>query len=42
MHLYNKILRRDYSAIPYKTRMNKEEVWEFAERILNELGSKLY
>jgi menaquinone-dependent protoporphyrinogen oxidase len=42
MHLYNKILGRDYPDIPYKTRMNKEEVWDFAGIILSKLGGKLY
>lgn len=42
MHFYNKMLGRDYSAIPYKTRMNKEEVWDFTERILNRLEGKLH
>ncbi len=37
MYFYNKILRGDYSAVPYKTRMNKEEAWEFAERIMNKV-----
>jgi len=38
MHFYNRILKRNISGLPYKTRMNKEEVWDFAERILNKLG----
>ncbi|MCL0086193.1 flavodoxin domain-containing protein [Thermodesulfovibrionales bacterium] len=42
MHFYNKMLKRDYSAIPYKTKMNKEEVWAFAERILNKLDGKVF
>ena len=42
MHFYNKMLKRDYSTIPYKTKMNKEEVWAFAERILNKLDGKVF
>ena len=42
MHFYNQILKRDISSVPYKTKMNKEEVWEFAERILNKLSGKFY
>jgi len=42
MHFYNKILGRNYSAVPYRSKMNKEEVWEFAERIINKLEGKVY
>ena len=37
MYFYNKILKRNYSTIPYITKMNKEEVWAFAEKILSKL-----
>jgi menaquinone-dependent protoporphyrinogen oxidase len=39
---YNKMLKRNYTTVPYKTKMNKEEVWKFAERILNKLSGKFY
>jgi len=42
MHFYNKMLKRDYSAVPYKTKMNKEEVWDFAERIARKLAGNIY
>jgi len=38
MYFYNKILKRNYSKVPYKTKMNKEEVWAFAEKILSKLA----
>ena len=37
MYFYNKVLHRDYAKVPYKTKMNKEEVWAFAEKILSRL-----
>ncbi|MCD6570326.1 MAG: hypothetical protein J7L53_06455 [Deltaproteobacteria bacterium] len=42
MLFYNKMLKRNYTAVPYRTKMNKEEVWTFAERILNKLEGKFY
>jgi len=39
MYFYNKVLKRNYSEVPYKTKMNKEEVWAFAEKILSKLQS---
>ncbi len=42
MHFYNRILHRNYSTPPYRTMMNKQEVWEFAERIINKLEGKIY
>lgn len=42
MHFYNKMLKRDYSAVPYRTKMNKEEVWAFVERSLNKLAGNTY
>lgn len=41
MHFYNKILHRSYTEVPYKTKMNKEEVWNFAEKILSRLKGEL-
>lgn len=41
MHFYNKILHRNYTEVPYRTKMNKEEVWAFAEKILFRLKGKL-
>ncbi|KPJ66785.1 MAG: hypothetical protein AMJ45_03570, partial [Syntrophobacter sp. DG_60] len=41
MHFYNKILYRNYTEVPYRTKMNKEEVWAFAEKILFRLKGKL-
>ena len=34
MHFYNKILKRDIDEVPYRTLMNKPEVWKFVEKIL--------
>ncbi|MGP8330245.1 MAG: hypothetical protein ACT6FF_08010 [Methanosarcinaceae archaeon] len=31
MLFYNKILKQDYATVPYRTKMNKEEVWRFKE-----------
>ena len=42
MHFYNQILKRDISSVPYRTKMNKEEGWKFAERILKKLSGKFY
>lgn len=41
MIFYNKMLKRNYTSIPYRTMMNKEEVWAFAEKILNRLAGKM-
>jgi len=38
MWFYNKMLKRNYSKVPHKTKMNKEEVWAFAEKILSKLN----
>jgi len=42
MIFYNKILRRDYTSVPYRTNMNKEEAWNFAEKIREKLAGKIY
>jgi menaquinone-dependent protoporphyrinogen oxidase len=42
MHFYNQMLKRNYSQVPYKTKMSKEEVWAFAEKLLNKLAGNLY
>jgi menaquinone-dependent protoporphyrinogen IX oxidase len=42
MHFYNQILKKNVSDVPYKTKMNKEEVWDFAERIMNKLVGRIY
>jgi len=34
---YGQILRRDLPEVPYKTMMNKPEVWEFVEKVLARL-----
>ncbi len=42
MHFYNQILHRNYSTPPYRTMMNKQEAWEFAEQILKKLKGERY
>ncbi len=34
MSFYNKILKRDIKELPFHTKMNKLEVWQFAEKII--------
>jgi len=34
LSFYNKVLRRQVDKVPYKTMLNKQEVWIFAEKIL--------
>jgi len=34
MHFYTKILNRDIEQVPYRTLMNKAEVWDFVEKTL--------
>ncbi|WP_155322531.1 flavodoxin domain-containing protein [Desulfosarcina ovata] len=34
MHFYTKILKRDVDDVPYRTLMNKAEVWEFVEKTM--------
>lgn len=41
MHFYNKILKRNITQVPYITKMNKAEVWEFVERVLARLEGRL-
>ena len=40
MILYNKILKRNLTEVPYRTLMNKPEVWEFVEKALSRLKGK--
>ena len=42
MYFYNKILKKGYPAVPYKTKMNKEEAWDFAAKILSKLAGNIY
>ena len=37
MHFYTRILKRDIDEVPYRTLMNKPEVWKFVEKILARL-----
>jgi menaquinone-dependent protoporphyrinogen IX oxidase len=37
MAFYNKILKRNLTEVPYRTMMNKSEVWEFVEKVLARL-----
>lgn len=37
MYFYTKILNRDMTSVPYRTLMNKSEVWDFAEKVLARL-----
>ena len=37
LHFYNVMLKRNYQTVPFKTMMNKEEAWVFAERLLHKL-----
>lgn len=34
MFFYNKILKRNLTAVPYVTHMNKEAVWAYAEKVV--------
>ncbi len=40
MHFYTKILKRDVSDVPFRTCMNKQEVWEFVEKTLTRLEGR--
>ena len=40
MHFYTNILKRDLDEVPYRTLMNKAEVWEFTEKILTRLEGR--
>jgi hypothetical protein len=40
MYFYTKILKRDMNAVPYRTSMNKAEVWEFVEKTLARLEGR--
>jgi len=37
MLFYNKIFHRNYTEVPYTTKMDKQEVWTFVEHILSRL-----
>lgn len=38
MTFYNEILKRDVKEVPYRSLMNKGEVWSFVERVLARIG----
>ena len=38
---YNKILKRNLTEVPYRTLMNKPEIWEFVEKALSRLEGKI-
>jgi menaquinone-dependent protoporphyrinogen IX oxidase len=40
MHFYTKILKRDMDQVPFRTLMNKAEVWEFVEKTLARLKGR--
>ena len=40
MHFYTKILKRDISEVPFRTLMNKSEVWTFIEKVLSRLEGR--
>ena len=40
MHFYTKILKRNISEVPFRTAMNKPEVWEFVEKTLARLEGR--
>ncbi|HDD45062.1 MAG TPA: hypothetical protein ENG63_09440 [Candidatus Desulfofervidus auxilii] len=40
LYFYNKILKKNYTSVPYRTMMQKQEVWEFIERLINKLVYK--
>ena len=41
MTFYNKILKRNLTGVPYRTLMNKTEVWNFVEKALSRLEGKI-
>lgn len=41
LNFYTKALKRDCTEVPYRTAMNKAEVWEFVEKALARLEGKL-
>ena len=40
MIFYSKILKRNLTEVPYRTLMNKPEVWEFVEKALSRLEKR--
>ncbi|WP_419657449.1 flavodoxin domain-containing protein [Desulfosarcina variabilis] len=40
MHFYTKILNRDVHEVPYRTLMNKAEVWKFVEKTMARIEGK--
>lgn len=40
MHFYTKILKRDITEVPFRTLMNKSEVWAFTEKVLSRLEGR--
>jgi menaquinone-dependent protoporphyrinogen IX oxidase len=40
MFFYTKILKRDISEVPFRTAMNKPEVWEFVEKTMARLEGR--
>ncbi|MBW2010969.1 MAG: hypothetical protein JRI32_04810 [Deltaproteobacteria bacterium] len=37
MHFYTRILKRDITEVPYRTLMDKRQVWDFTEKVLHRL-----
>ncbi len=40
MHFYTKILKRDIHQVPFRTMMNKQEVWEFVDKTMARLEGR--
>lgn len=40
MHFYTNILKRDISEVPFRTTMNKQQVWEFVEKTMVRLEGR--
>jgi menaquinone-dependent protoporphyrinogen IX oxidase len=40
MHFYTRILKRNLDDVPFRTAMNKAEVWEFVEKTLARLEGR--
>ncbi len=38
LSFYNKVLKRNITDLPFSTKMNKPEVWQFAEKIIRACG----
>lgn len=41
MTFYNKILKRNVAEVPYRSLMNKTEVWDFVEKVLARIDGRL-